>query len=157
WTDIVGCESPPIAALGEAGVEVRFEQLETLRVHEYGKHAVGYFGGIADARRRDGRRIDLHLWIAVHDAFERLAKSGRIRTGVGDLVVFACEGQRLGAIEYLADDLDVLARAQERLAVSDPVPAFHDLRAGRPDAKNEAAARERVERHRGHRRHGGSA
>ncbi len=55
------------AGLGEAGIEVRFEQLEALRVHEYRNYAIRYLGGIADARRRYARRIDLHPLIAVQD------------------------------------------------------------------------------------------
>src|SRR5262249_61960848 len=88
-------------------------------------------------------------WIAVRNALQRLAKSG--------LVVLPCVGQRLIALEYLADDFNVLAGAQEWLVVSDSVPALHHLWAGRPDTKDEATARERVERHRSHRRHGGRA
>src|SRR5215471_11189532 len=58
----------------------------------------------------------------------------------GDLVVLACVGQRLIALEYLADDFDVLAGTQEWLAVSDTVPALHHLWAGRPDTKDKATA-----------------
>ena len=67
WTNVVCCQAPPIAGLGEAGIEVRLEQLEALRVHEYRNHAIRYLGGIADARRRYARRIDLHPLIAVQD------------------------------------------------------------------------------------------
>ena len=119
---------------------MRLEQLEALRVHESREHPVRYLGGIADARWCDRSRIYFHLWIAVHDALQRLAKSGRARTGEGDLVVLACVGQRLIALEYLADDFDVLAGTQEWLAVSDTVPALHHLRAGRPDTKDKATA-----------------
>jgi hypothetical protein len=84
----------------------------------------------------------------VQDAFERPAKSGRARPGIGDPVVLASVGQRFAAIEYLADDLDVLRPAQERLAVGGAVPAFHHLRARRPDAEDEATVGERLDRRR---------
>src|SRR5262249_2237667 len=103
WADIVSRQALLTAALGEAGVKVRPEQLEALRVHKSREHAIRYLGGIADARWCDRGRIYLHLWIAVHDALQRLAKSGRTRTGEWDLVVLACVGQRLIALEYLAD------------------------------------------------------
>jgi hypothetical protein len=114
------------------------EQIEALRVHKYRKHAICHLRGIADTRWCDSRRIYLHPWIAVHDALQRLSKSGRARTGVGDLVVLACVGQRFIAIEYLADDFNVLAGAQKGLAVSDTVPTLHHLWAGWPDTEDEA-------------------
>src|SRR5262249_30050041 len=80
WAEIVVGQAPFISALREAGIEVRLEQIEPLRVHENGKHAVRHLSGVADARRCDGCRIYLHIWIAVDDAFERLAQSGRVRT-----------------------------------------------------------------------------
>src|SRR5262249_54095212 len=123
WADIVSRQTLLTAALGEADVEVRLEQLEALRVHKSREHAIRYLGGIADARWCNRGRIYLHLWIAVHDALHRLAKSGRTRTDEGELVVLACVGQRLIALEYLADDFNVLAGAQEWLAVSHTVPA----------------------------------
>src|SRR5262245_55970296 len=140
WADIIGRQALLIAALGEASVEVRFEQLEALRVHKSREHAIRYLGGIADARWCDRGRIYPHLWIAVHDALQRLAKSGRARTGEGGLVVLACVGQRLIALEYLADDPNVFAGAQEWLAVSDTMPSLHHLWTGRPYTKDKATA-----------------
>ena len=61
------------------------------------------------------------------------------------------------AAERGADDLDVLARAAERLAVRDAVPALDDLRPRGAEAEEEAAARELVERRDRHRRHRGRA
>ena len=70
------------------------------------------------------------------------------------LVALALELDRRLAREHLADDLDVLARARERTAVVVAVPTFHDLRARRAEPEHEAAARQVVERERGHRHRG---
>src|SRR5262249_17624463 len=140
WADIVSRQALLTAALGEAGVEVRLEQLEALRGHKSREQAIPYLGGIADGRWCDRSRIYLYLWIALPFALQRISQSRRTRAGEGDLVVLACVGQRLIALEYLADDFNVLAGAQEWLAVSHTVPALHHLWAGRPDTKDKATA-----------------
>ena len=48
---------------------------------------------------------------------------------VGDVVVLAVVLERLLAAQDRADDLDVLARARQRLAPCLAVPALRDLRA----------------------------
>src|SRR5262249_61336316 len=116
---------------------MRLEQLEALRVHKSREHAIRYLGGIADARRCDRGRIYLHLWIAVQDALQRLAKSGRARTGERDLVVLACVSQRLIALEDLVDDFNVLAGAQEWLSVSNTVAALPPPWGRRTDSKDQ--------------------
>ena len=51
------------------------------------------------------------------DRLERLAEARRAGTRVGDLVVLAGELERLLPLPDRAEDLDVLARLEERLAV----------------------------------------
>ena len=89
----------------------------------------------------------------MQDGLERLAEPGRVRPRVGNLVVLPAELQRLLALEDRAQDLDVLARLDERLAERLTVPALGHLRARDAEAEPEATAGERVERHRGHGRH----
>jgi hypothetical protein len=61
------------------------------------------------------------------------------------------------AAEPGADDFDILPRPSERLAPGNAVPALDDLRAGRAEAEQDAAARQLVERRRRHHGHGGGA
>src|SRR5262249_1158995 len=94
----------------------------------------------AELRMLAGAIEAVYIFIFGLPCMQRLAQSGRTRTGEGDLVVLACVGQRLIALEDLADDFNVLAGAQEWLAVSHTVPALHHLWAGRPDTKDKATA-----------------
>jgi len=144
-------EALAAAGLGEAGLQVRLQELEALRVHPYRDQAVGDFRAAGDARRADGRGVDLHVLAAVQDALQRLAQAGGAGPAVGNLVVLALEFQRRLAREDLPHDGDVLARARERLAVGNAVPALHHLRARGAEAEDEAPARERIQRHRRHR------
>ena len=54
----------------------------------------------------------------------------RARTGEGDLVVRACVGQRLIAIEYLADDFNVLAGVHDASSVIAVIAVMAGGRAG---------------------------
>src|SRR5262249_61868532 len=56
-----------------------------------------------------------------------------------------------------ADDLDRLSRTPHRSVEAHTVPALHHLWPARADAQNEAPSRQRLERHRGHRKHRGRA
>ena len=59
----------------------------------------------------------------MHDALERLAQPGRIRPGVGNLIVLALEGERPLAAEDLATDGNIFLGARQRLAERDgPMP-----------------------------------
>ena len=64
---------------------------------------------------------------------------------VGEGVVRARVGDRSLASQHLAHDVDVLARARQRLPERRPVPALHHLRARHPEAEHEATLREVVE------------
>ena len=66
-------------------------------------------------------------------------------------VVLALELDRLLAPQDAPDDLDVLARARERLAERLAVPALDDLRARHAEPEREPAVRQVVERERVHR------
>ena len=68
--DIVSRQALLIAALDEASVEVRLEQLEALRVHKSREHPIRYLGGIADARWCD-RGLEGRKYIKITDATVR--------------------------------------------------------------------------------------
>ena len=106
---------------------MRLEELESLGVHENGEHAIGDLGRIADARGRDGRGVDFHPRIAVHDALERLAEPARPVTVIRNLVVLAGIDEGFGTLQDFADDLDIFPGALQRLAIGDAVPALHHL------------------------------
>ena len=64
--------------------------------------------------------------------------------------------QRGTARGDLANDVDVLAGPRHGLPVGHPVPALDHARTRSPDSQQEAAAGQCAERHRRHRRAGGS-
>ena len=80
---------------------------------------------------------------------QRLAEAGAVRER--DVVVGAMVLDEFAA-KRRADDLDVLARLLERLSPRLAVPALDDLRPGRPETEQEAAAGQEVERGCRHRR-----
>ena len=67
--------------------------------------------------------------------FSGLPRPRRARAPVRDLVVLALVLDRFLARPDRAHDLDVLARAHERLAVGDAVPALDDLRPRGPSPR----------------------
>ena len=136
------------AAPREALLEHRAVRLaESLGREEDREPAVGDLRRQRDVLRADRGEVDRHVGAQrVDDQLERLAEAGRAGARVGDVVVLAVVLERLLAAEDRADDLDVLARARERLAPGLAVPALRDLRAPRPEAQEDAAAGEEVER-----------
>src|SRR6266540_5243044 len=84
------------------------------------------------------------------DGLERLAQAGRPRALGRDRVVLPAELHRLVAPEDRPDDLDVLARPGERLAVRDAVPPLDHLGSAHPETQPEPPARQVVERDRRH-------
>ena len=120
-----------------------------------GSHPSAISAASCDVLRTDGGEVDRDVGPArVHDDLQRLAEPGRVRrrcTGCRS----AGRGARAAPSRrrIVTHDLDVLARAAERLAVRLPVPALGDLRTRRTDAEQEAAAAHEVERRRGHRGH----
>src|SRR3954463_5371588 len=82
------------------------------------------------------------------DRLERLAETAA--AWLGKLVPLTVKLDRCFAREHLSHDLDVLARARERLAVVVAVPALRDLRPGGTEPEHEPAAGEMIE---GERRH----
>src|SRR5215472_13536247 len=93
----------------------------------------------------------------VNDATERATGATISWPVIRDLIMLAVKFEGRLALEDPADDRDVFASAQERLAERHAVPAFDDLRAGRPDPAQKAIARHRLQGHRGHRRAGRGA
>ena len=145
-----------VEAVGRAAVE-REDLARTLRREEERDPAVADLERELDGLRRDRREVDRDLGAQrTQHQLQRLAEPGRAVAGVRDLVLRAVVLERLAA-QRLADDLDVLARLRERLPPRLAVPALDDLRAGGSEPEQEAAAREQVERRRGHRRVRGRA
>ena len=141
----------PGEALGQALAVVRVE----LRRQEERQPAVGDLGGHGHVLRALGAEEDRDVGAQrVGDRLERLAEAHRACAEVRLLVELALEVERLLAGQDPADDLDVLAGAGERLGVRLAVPALDDLRARDAEAEDDPAAREVVERERGHRRGG---
>ena len=103
----------------------------------------------ADRADEDGdlvaQRVEVEL--------QRLA----LAAGQRQRVVLALVVDRALAGDDLAHHFDVLAGAAPGLRVGDPVPALGDLRARGPEAEEEAAAGEFVDRRPGHRRRRGRA
>src|SRR6185436_19298106 len=135
------------AGLREALVERRLIDLRRAvgRVED-GQPAIGDLGRLGDALRPDGRQIDRDR-PAVEDALERLPEPARTGSAIRDVVVLAVMLERTLARPDGAQDLDVLARADQRLSIPDAVPAFDDLRSRYAEAAEETAAREMIERH----------
>src|SRR5262249_28902809 len=86
----------------------------------------------------DGRHVARNL-AAVEDALQRLSEPARARAAIRDLIVLALVLDRPLTRPDLAQDVDVLTRAGERLPVRDAVPPLDDLRARRPEPADEAS------------------
>ena len=146
------------AAISKSG----FARLQRLGVHlgperrvVQRQPTVGDLGGHRDVLRPFGAEVDRHVGAQrVRDRLERLAQPDRAGTVVRVRVVLARELERRLAGEDAADDLDVLARAGERLAERLAVPALDDLRARHPETEDQAAVAQVVERERVHRGRG---
>ncbi len=152
----VGAAAAPL--LEAAGQVVAPDLLDPLRVGEGGDPAVADLGGKLDRLTADRADEDRDLVAQrVEVELQRLALVHRPLATNGDRVVGALVIKRALTGDDLADDLDVLARATPRLRIGDAVPALGDLRAGRAEAEDEAAAGEVVERRAGHRCRGGRA
>src|SRR5690606_12009258 len=139
--DVEALERLAAARRLEAGLEVRLEVAPALRAHPHRDQPVRHLGAAADAGGADQRGVDRQVLAAVQDALERLAEPRGARAAVRDVVVLAVELERLLAREDLADDLDVLAGAGERLAVRHAVPALDHLWSRGTEAEDEATAR----------------
>ena len=63
------------------------------------------------ARRADRRGVDRQVRAAVQDALQRLAEARRARSRVRKFILLAAQLGGFLALQDLADDLDVLARA----------------------------------------------
>ena len=112
-----------------------------LRREEHRQPAVGDLGGERDVLRPLGAEVDRDVGAQrVDRRLQRLAQTGA--AGVGQRVVARPSYvDRLLAGDHLADDLDVLAGAGQRLRVRLAVPALDDLRAGGAEAEHEAGRR----------------
>src|SRR5262245_1618558 len=124
----------------EARLDVRREHRPLLRRHPDGEEAVGQLGRGLHARGADRGGVDRQVRAPVQNALQRLAEAGRAGSGVRKLILLSSKLGGFLALEDLADDLDVLAGAGERLSVAHAVPALDDLRTGRSEAQDEAAA-----------------
>ena len=139
---------PGLRVLEVVGVDVLAERRVVQR-----QPAVGDLGGHRHVLRALGAEEDRDLPTErMGDHLEGLAEPGGALAAVGVLVELALELERLLASEHLADDLDVLAGASERLAVRLAVPALHDLRAGHAETEDEAALAQVVDGDGVHRR-----
>jgi hypothetical protein len=127
--------------------------LQVLGGREDEQRAVGDLAGLLQVLRADRRDVERDvLALRVHGQLEGLARAA----GQRERPVLAVVRQALAG-HRLADDLDVLTRACQRLVELDAVPALGDLRARDAEAEAEAAAGERVEGRGGHRGHRGLA
>ena len=107
----------PRAGAGEALVEPRLVHAGRLRRVEDRDPAVGDLGGLGDVLGALGAEPDRDVRAQrVHDRLERLAQPHRALAGVGQRVVRAVVGHRRLAGQHLADDVDDLAGAGQRLA-----------------------------------------
>ena len=138
-----------VAGLAKAGSQRVAVHVRPIRGEEHRQPAVGDLGRLLDALRPDGRDVNRDL-AAVKDALERLAEPARTRAAIGDLVVRAGVLERLLARPDGAKDLDVLARAAQRVPVRHAVPSLDHLRARHPETEEHPTAGELVERGRGH-------
>src|SRR5690606_10779085 len=150
--DVEGVEALVARALLEAAPEVLLDERGVVGVERGEQEAVAELTGLLLRLLAERAHVDGDVGVAVEDALERLALPRRARAVVRDAVLLAVVHERFLALEDLADDLHVLAHPRERLVEGLPVPALDDLRARGAEAEDEAAAGERVERHR---RHGG--
>ena len=92
--------------------------------------AVGDLGGEGDVLRALAAEPDRQVLAQrVDDRLQRLAQAEGVVAGVRQRVVRPVAGHRPLAAQHLADDVDVLAGAGERLAERLAVPALDDLRA----------------------------
>ncbi len=140
------------AGTGEALVEPRLVHAGRLRRVEDRDPAVGDLGGLRHVLRALGAEPDRDVGSQrVHDRLERLAEPGRALAAVGQRVVRPVVGDRRLAGQHLADDVDDLAGAGQRLRERLAVPALHHLRAAHAHAEHDPAAGEVVERERVHR------
>ena len=119
--------------------------------HEEREQAVGDLAGQPETGRRDRAGIDRQRVAGVDDALQRLAEPGGVRPAVGEGIVHALMDDRLLARHNSAHDRNIFAQPLMGFAVGDSMPAFDHLRSRRTDAEDEAAAGERLERHRRHR------
>src|SRR4051812_10772176 len=120
--------------------------------------AVAELGRQRDVLRALGAEVNGNLLAQrVDRRLQRLAQPGRILPLVRQRIELAVELDRPLAGPDLTQDLDVLARARQRLLERHAVPALDHLRPGHTQSKDEAAAGEVVHRQRRHRGHRGLA
>ena len=128
------------ALAGEALVEPRAVHRRGLRRVEDRDPAVGDLGGLGDVlgplRAEPDRDVGAQR---VHDRLERLAEADRALAGERQRVVRAGVGDRALASQHLADDVDDLAGAGQRLAERRAVPALDHLRPAHSHAQDDPA------------------
>ena len=139
-----------VAAPAEALDQRLAIDVGALRHHEEREQAVGDLACQPKPCRRNRAGVDRQRVAGVDDALQRLAEPGGIRTAIGHGVVHALVDDRLLPRDDAAHDRDVFPEPLVGLAVGDSVPALDHLRPRRPDAEDEAAARKRLQGHRGH-------
>ena len=145
----------PRTLAGEALVEPRLVHPGRLRCVEDRDPAVGDLRGLRDVLRALGTEPDRDVRAQrVHDRLQRLAQPDRPLAAVGQRVVRTVVGHRRLAREHLADDVDHLAGAGERLGERLAVPALDDLRTAHAHAEDDPATAEVVQGERVHRDRG---
>ena len=128
--DLEGLAGVPRPGPGEALVQPRLVHLGAGRGVEDRDPAVGDLGGLRDVLRSLGAEPDRHVGAQrVDDRLQRLAEPDRVVAVVRQRVVRAVVGDRALAGQHLADDLDDLPGARQRLAEGLAVPPLHHLRA----------------------------
>ena len=121
------------------------------RREEERQPAIRDLGREGDILRALGREVDRQIAAQrVHRRLERLADPHPVVARVRQWIVRPVGGHRMLAGEHPAHDVDVLARAGERLRVRLAVPTLDDLRPGSTETQDDAAARQVIERDRRH-------
>ncbi len=134
------------ALAGEALVEPRPVHAGRLGGVEDRDPAVGDLRCLGDVLGPLGAEPDRDVGAqGVNDRLERLAEADRTLTGVRKWVVRPVVGHRPLARQHLADDVDDLTGAGERLGERLAVPAFHHLRPAHAHAQDHPAVAEVVQ------------
>src|SRR3954447_6950286 len=152
--DVEVVERAARAVAAEALGEGVFVEVLVAGREQHRQPAVTELGGQSDVLRALGAQVDRDVLAQrVNRRLQRLSQPRRVLPLVGQRVVLALDRHRSLARPDVAQDLDVLARARQRLAERHAVPALDHLRSRDTEAEDEAAAGEVVHRHRRHRGH----
>ena len=150
-TDFERLTGPTGAGAGEALVEPFVVHAGNPRRVEDRQPPVGDLGGQRDVLRAFGAQHHRDVRTQrMGDGLERLAQTRGALTRERQGVVRAVAGNRGLAGPDLAQDVDVLAGARQRLRELLPVPALDDLRTRHTQPQDVAATRQVVERQRCH-------